>query len=111
MPAGRDNALISLLDAFELVVTDNAGFDPQVDVSKTEQALRGTAITCRRSPVTWSTPASGSSPRPAATRRPGHRRRPPGVTTAGGRLWPPGRRVHVVGVAGPRRSRDPADAL
>nr|WP_309112607.1 polyketide synthase [Saccharothrix sp.] len=44
--ADRDNALIPLLDAFELMVTDNAGFYPEVDVSKTEQALAGTGITC-----------------------------------------------------------------
>ncbi|TQM85576.1 thioester reductase-like protein [Saccharothrix saharensis] len=44
--ADRDNALIPLLDAFELMVADNAGFYPAVDVSKTEQALAGTSITC-----------------------------------------------------------------
>ncbi|WP_367127948.1 thioester reductase domain-containing protein [Saccharothrix sp. HUAS TT1] len=44
--ADRDNALIPLLDAFELMATDNAGFYPLVDVSKTEEALAGTGITC-----------------------------------------------------------------
>ncbi|QQQ80046.1 thioester reductase domain-containing protein [Saccharothrix sp. 6-C] len=44
--ADRDNSLIPLLDAFELMVTDNAGFYPDVDVSATERALEGTGITC-----------------------------------------------------------------
>ncbi|MBP2337563.1 thioester reductase-like protein [Saccharothrix coeruleofusca] len=44
--ADRDNALIPLLDAFDLMTSDSAAFYPLVDVSKTEQALEGTGIQC-----------------------------------------------------------------
>ncbi|NUT94719.1 MAG: thioester reductase domain-containing protein, partial [Saccharothrix sp.] len=44
--ADRDNALIPLLDAFELMMSDNTGFYPLVDVSATEEALAGTGIAC-----------------------------------------------------------------
>ncbi|GAA2673334.1 type I polyketide synthase [Actinosynnema pretiosum] len=44
--ADRDNALIPLLDAFDLMTSDSAAFYPLVDVSHTEEALRGTGITC-----------------------------------------------------------------
>ncbi|MBW4721910.1 thioester reductase domain-containing protein [Saccharothrix sp. SC076] len=44
--ADRDNALIPLLDAFELMTADSAAFYPLVDVSRTEEALTGTGITC-----------------------------------------------------------------
>ncbi|KOX23546.1 polyketide synthase [Saccharothrix sp. NRRL B-16348] len=44
--ADRDNALIPLLDAFELMTSDSAAFYPLVDVSATEEALAGTGITC-----------------------------------------------------------------
>ncbi|GAA0252038.1 hypothetical protein GCM10010492_60640 [Saccharothrix mutabilis subsp. mutabilis] len=50
--ADRDNALIPLLDAFELMVADNTGFYPLVDVSGTEEALAGTEIACP--PITGS---------------------------------------------------------
>ncbi|RKT74804.1 thioester reductase-like protein [Saccharothrix variisporea] len=44
--ADRDNALIPLLDAFDLMTSDSAAFYPRVDVSATEEALAGTGITC-----------------------------------------------------------------
>ncbi|QFZ20340.1 type I polyketide synthase [Saccharothrix syringae] len=44
--ADRDNALIPLLDAFDLMTSDSAAFYPLVDVSTTEEALAGTGIAC-----------------------------------------------------------------
>ena len=48
--AQRDNALIPLFDAFDLMMSDSAAFYPLVDVSEAEQALAGTGVEC--APVT-----------------------------------------------------------
>ena len=44
--ADRDNALITLLDAFELMVSDSTGFYPPIDATETTAALAGTGIEC-----------------------------------------------------------------
>jgi thioester reductase-like protein len=44
--ADRDNAMIPLLHAFELMVADPDGFYPEIDATATEDALAGTGITC-----------------------------------------------------------------
>ncbi|MEU4833515.1 thioester reductase domain-containing protein, partial [Streptosporangium sp. NPDC023615] len=44
--ADRGNAMIPLLDAFELMATDGDDFYPEIDVTDTELALRGTGIDC-----------------------------------------------------------------
>ena len=44
--ADGDNALLPLLDAFELMSADSAAFYPAVDVTKTDAALAGTGISC-----------------------------------------------------------------
>ncbi|MFJ4969429.1 thioester reductase domain-containing protein, partial [Streptomyces sp. NPDC088755] len=42
----RDNALLPLLHAFEMMTSDTDGFYPPIDTSDTELALRGTGISC-----------------------------------------------------------------
>ncbi|MET0493598.1 MAG: thioester reductase domain-containing protein [Actinoplanes sp.] len=42
----RDNALFPLLDAFDMMQSDSGSFYPAIDASSTEEALRGTGITC-----------------------------------------------------------------
>ncbi|MFF3752733.1 type I polyketide synthase [Streptomyces sp. NPDC002018] len=42
----RDNALLPLLHAFEMMTTDTDAFYPPIDTTETEQALRGTGISC-----------------------------------------------------------------
>ncbi|WP_342352359.1 thioester reductase domain-containing protein [Actinoplanes regularis] len=44
--ADRENALLPLLDAFEMMIADSGSFYPSIDVSGTEQALDGTGVTC-----------------------------------------------------------------
>ncbi|MFD6947793.1 type I polyketide synthase [Streptomyces roseolus] len=44
--ADRDNAMVPLLDAFEMVMTDNEGFYPPMDVTDTVEALEGTGVEC-----------------------------------------------------------------
>ncbi|MEV4629852.1 thioester reductase domain-containing protein [Micromonospora sp. NPDC049523] len=42
----RENALLPLLDAFEMLTKDSAAFYPPIDVTETERALAGTDIIC-----------------------------------------------------------------
>ncbi|WP_455770689.1 thioester reductase domain-containing protein [Streptomyces chartreusis] len=42
----RDNALLPLLHAFELMTSDTDGFYPPIDTTETETALAGTDIVC-----------------------------------------------------------------
>uniref|UniRef100_A0AAU1I806 Thioester reductase domain-containing protein n=1 Tax=Streptomyces sp. NBC_00180 TaxID=2903632 RepID=A0AAU1I806_9ACTN len=42
----RDNALLPLLHAFEMMTSDTDGFYPPIDTTETEAALVGTDITC-----------------------------------------------------------------
>jgi 5-hydroxydodecatetraenal polyketide synthase CpkC len=44
--ADRDNVLLPLLDAFELMAADVGAFYPEIDVSATERALAGTGLVC-----------------------------------------------------------------
>ncbi|SOD62628.1 thioester reductase domain-containing protein, partial [Streptomyces zhaozhouensis] len=44
--ADRDNALLPLLHAFELMTTDTDAFYPVLDTGETEAALEGTGIVC-----------------------------------------------------------------
>ncbi|MGI5282730.1 type I polyketide synthase [Nonomuraea polychroma] len=42
----RGNAMIPLLDAFELMAADGGNFYPDIDTTETDRALRGTGIDC-----------------------------------------------------------------
>ncbi|WP_374223120.1 type I polyketide synthase [Streptomyces sp. FH025] len=42
----RDNAMIPLLDAFEMMTSDTAAFYPPIDTTGTETALAGTGVDC-----------------------------------------------------------------
>jgi thioester reductase-like protein len=42
----RDNAMIPLLDAFQLMTADSGAFYPPIDTSATEAALSGSGIDC-----------------------------------------------------------------
>ncbi|MFF8016639.1 thioester reductase domain-containing protein [Streptomyces sp. NPDC007929] len=42
----RDNALLPLLHAFEMMTSDTDGFYPPIDTAETETALAGTGISC-----------------------------------------------------------------
>ncbi|WP_343240025.1 thioester reductase domain-containing protein [Streptomyces sp. SID12488] len=44
--ADRDNALLPLLHAFEMMTSDTDGFYPPIDTTETEAALAGTDISC-----------------------------------------------------------------
>ncbi|WP_244202285.1 thioester reductase domain-containing protein, partial [Streptomyces diastatochromogenes] len=44
--ADRDNALLPLLHAFEMMTSDTDAFYPALDTTETESALTGTGITC-----------------------------------------------------------------
>lgn len=46
MRSDRDNALLPLLHAFEMMTSDTDGFYPPIDTTETEAALVGTDITC-----------------------------------------------------------------
>lgn len=42
----RNNALLPLLHAFEMMTSDTDGFYPPIDTTETEEALDGTGIVC-----------------------------------------------------------------